>query len=105
MATGVNDGQLTNPQIVRLASAISAKDMAAIAEGYMDIDDAAIKILESKHKYDAGAFNREIIRYWTRRNPDKQIQVIYTGHLMGNVRSILKGHVIQKGDPGHLKFG
>ena len=36
MATGGDQGrQLTNKQIVRLAAAISASNMAAIAEGYV----------------------------------------------------------------------
>ena len=39
-------GHLTRKQIVRLAAAISADNMAAIAEGYMDIDDATIKNLQ-----------------------------------------------------------
>ena len=45
MATGGegDTNQLTRKQIVRLARAISMNNMAAIAEGYMDIDDATIK--------------------------------------------------------------
>ena len=42
-------------------------NMAAIAEGYMDIDDATIKNKKSENKDDAEAFNREIIRIWRNR--------------------------------------
>ena len=56
--------QLTPQQIVRLAAAISMNNMAAIAEGYMAIDDATIKNKKSENKDDAEAFNREIIKIW-----------------------------------------
>ena len=68
MATGGASEQLTPKQIVRLAAAISANNMRAIAEGYMDIDDTTIKNLQYKNKDNAEAFNREIIRRWTSRN-------------------------------------
>ena len=67
--------QLTNKQIVRLASAISAKKMAAIAEGYMDIDGATIKNKKYENKDDAEAFNREIIKLWLYKNPYDQVKV------------------------------
>ena len=53
---------MTNRQIVRLAAAISANNMAAIAEGYMDISDETIKNKKYENKDDAKAFNREIIK-------------------------------------------
>ena len=69
-------GHVTRKQIVRLAAAISADNMAAIAEGYMDIDDATIKNLQYENKGQAQAFNREILRYWTNKNSGPtQIQV------------------------------
>ena len=69
-------GHVTRKQIVRLAAAISADNMAAIAEGYMDIDDATIKNLQYENKAQAQAFNREILRYWTNKNSGQtQIQV------------------------------
>ena len=76
MASRMEKGQqLTRKQIVRLASAISAKNMAAIAEGYMDIDDVTIKNLQYENKDNAEAFNRAVIRLWKNQNPDDQIQV------------------------------
>ena len=75
MATGGNTDQLTNNQIVRLAATISANNMAAIAEGYMDISSETIKNKKYENKDDAEAFSREIIRYWMNRNPNNQVEV------------------------------
>ena len=66
---------VTPQQIVRLAAAISADNMASIAEGYMDIDDTTIKNLQYENRGKAEAFNREMIRHWANRNPDNQVQV------------------------------
>ena len=69
-------GRLTNPQIVRLAASISADNMESIAEGYMDISPETVK----NTKRDAGnseAFNRDIIRYWSNKNPDDQVKVSF----------------------------
>ena len=69
MATGGDRGQqLTNRQIVRLASAITANNMAAVAEGYMDIDETTIKNKRYENKDDAQAFNREILKVWIYKN-------------------------------------
>ena len=51
MATDGDTGQLTPRQIVRLAHTISADHMAAIAEGYMDIDEVAVKHIETGHEH------------------------------------------------------
>ena len=75
MASKEDKQQLTNKQIVRLAAAISANNMAAIAEGYMDIDDATIKIKKYENKDDAEAFNRDIIKTWLYKNPNDQVKV------------------------------
>ena len=75
MATHQDPGRLTPRQIVRLAAAISADNMSAIAEGYMDISDETIKNKKFENKDDAEAFNREILKYWTYGNPDNQVQV------------------------------
>ena len=75
MASGGNSEQLTSRQIVRLAAAISANDMAAIAEGYMDISGEEIRNKKYENKDDAQAFNREIIRYWRKKNPENQVEV------------------------------
>ena len=64
MASSKDSDQLSPKQIVRLARTISADNMSAIAEGYMDIDDATIKNKKSENKDDAEAFNREIIKIW-----------------------------------------
>ena len=69
------EGQLTQNQIVRLASSISMNNVAAIAEGYMDISDEVVKNKRSENKDDAEAFNREIIKIWRNKNPDNQIKV------------------------------
>ena len=50
--------------------------MASIAEGYLGITDETIKELQSENKDNAEAFNREIFRDWTRRNPQDQVKVI-----------------------------
>ena len=74
MATGGDSGQLTNRQIVRLAAAISANNMVAIAEGYLDIDDATIKNKKYENKDDAQAFNREIIKEWRNKNSGNYVK-------------------------------
>ena len=68
MATSEKKGYLTPRQIVRLAAAISANNMAAIAEGYMDISDETIKNKKYENKDSAEAFNREILKYWKNMN-------------------------------------
>ena len=76
MATGDDlKQQLTNRQIVCLGAAISANDMAAIAEGYMDIDETTIKNKKYENKDDADAFNRAMLRTWANRNPENQVHV------------------------------
>ena len=76
MATGGEDpDQLTRKQIVRLAAAISANNLAAIAEGYMDIDDVTIKNLQYENKEQAQAFNRDVIKYWICKNQHNRVKV------------------------------
>ena len=58
----------TRRQIVRLAAAISADNMASIAEGYLDISDETVKNKKFENKDSAEAFNREILKYWLNRN-------------------------------------
>ena len=67
-ASNEKEGYLTNKQIVRLAAAISADNMAAIVEGYMDISDETIKNKKYENKDSAEAFNREILKYWINKN-------------------------------------
>ena len=59
--------RLTPQQISRLAGAISAKKMAAIAYGYMDIRDETIENIRFENKNDAEKFNREIILLWAKK--------------------------------------
>ena len=61
--------QLTNRQIVRLAAFIPADNMAAIAEGYMNISDETVKNFRYENRGQAQAFNREIITFWINTNP------------------------------------
>ena len=61
--------KLTNKQLVRLASSISADNMAAIAEGYMNISDEIVKNFRYENRGQAQAFNREIIKFWANTNP------------------------------------
>ena len=75
MASTENKQQLRPRQIVRLAAAIPANNMAVIAEGYLDIDDATIKNIKYENKDDAQAFNREIIKLWAYKNPENQVKV------------------------------
>ena len=75
MASKEDGQQLTRKQIVRLGAAISADNMVAIAEGYMNIDDVTIKNIQYENKGQAEAFNRDVIKYWTHKNPDNQVQV------------------------------
>ena len=78
MATGGDqEQQLTNRQIVRLAAGISANNMAAIAEGYMDIDEATIKNKKYENKDDAHAFNWEIIKTWIYRKSGDYVKVCH----------------------------
>ena len=75
MASEEDKHQLTGKQIVRLAAAISVNNMAAIAEGYMDITPETVKNKKYENKDDAEAFNREIIKIWSCKNPDDQVKV------------------------------
>ena len=68
MASNEPKGQFTRKQIVRLAANISLNNMAAIAEGYMDISEETIKNIKYENKDDAQACNREIKEYWWNQN-------------------------------------
>ena len=76
MASGQTAGCLTSRQIVRLAAAISADNMAAISEGYMDISNETVRNLQYENKAQEQAFNREVIRYLLNKNSGTdQVQV------------------------------
>ena len=74
--------QLTQSQIVSLATMTSITNMMVIAEGYMDISDETIKNLQYENKGQAEAFNREIIKYWAKKNPVDQVQVHIIGYFL-----------------------
>ena len=79
-------GWLTNNQIVRLAAAVSSRDMESIALGYLNIEDETIKNVKYENKDNAEVFNRGIIRRWTYQNPGhKQTQV--SQHLRSSISS------------------
>ena len=77
MATAEPAGPLTARQIVRLAAAVSAKSMAAIAEGYMDISDETIKNHQLENKDNVQAFNRAVIKHWRNKNSGDQVKVSF----------------------------
>ena len=78
MLTGGDPNHLTPRQIVRLAAAISANNMTAIAEGYMGISDETIKNKKYENKDDAQAFNREIIKVWIYKNSGDYVKVCHS---------------------------
>ena len=75
MTTG-GDASVTNKDIVRLAEAISAKNVESIALGYMGIEWETLENLKTENKDDAKGFSRDVIRRWCNMNsgPD-QIKV------------------------------
>ena len=75
-ASGGGEG-ITPRQIVRLAAAISADNMAAIAEGYMDISDETIKNIR-RDTSNSEAFNREILKYWINKNSGPNLAKVFT---------------------------
>ena len=64
------DGQLTNNQIVRLARAVSSRDMESIALGYLGIEEEATKNFKDARRDNMEAFNRDIIQHWGHKNPE-----------------------------------
>ena len=74
MASERKEGRLITEQIARLAAAISADNMASIAEGYMGISHETVKNIR-QDEGNSQAFNREIIRSWANKISRNQIQV------------------------------
>ena len=96
MATGEDSGQLTRRHIVRLASAISADSMEAIAEGYMDINRETVNNIR-RDETNSEAFNREIIRYWANKNPGRnQVNVSTYSHNKLTSKGTKSSEVLQK---------
>ena len=75
MATG-GGRSISNNMIVRLAEAISAKNLEVMAMKYMGIEWETLENLKRQHREDVQAFSRDVIRKWCYMNsgPD-QIQV------------------------------
>ena len=73
------EGQLTNNQIVRLATAISNRDTESIALGYLGIEEETIKNFKDARRDNMEAFNRDVIQHWVHKNPEpNQIEVSLT---------------------------
>ena len=87
MASKDKKRSLTPRQIVRLASAISTDNMESIAEGYLDISPETIKNIRCDSS-NSEAFNRHVIRHWTYKNPEDQVQVkhIRCHSMLGRIR-------------------
>ena len=74
MAT--NKGRLDTRQRVRLANAISGRDMETIALGYLGFEDEELKSLIDEHKSQAQRINRDILQKWCNKNSgDTQTKV------------------------------
>ena len=69
------EGRLTNEQRVQLSVAISANSMVKIALAYLNLSDADVKNIQNDEKGNSEAQNREILKAWSYRNPDNQVQV------------------------------
>ena len=65
----VKEGQLSLQQISHIAAVISARDMATIAEGYMEISHETIRSLQYKNKESPDKFKTQIIDTWCKTNP------------------------------------
>ena len=72
----VKEGQLSLQQISHIAAVISARDMATIAEGYLEISHETIRSLQYENKESPDKFKRQIFATWCKANPGKnQAQV------------------------------
>ena len=65
----VKEGQLSLQQISHIVAVISARDMATIAEGYMDISHETIRSLQYENKASPDKFKRQIFAKWCEANP------------------------------------
>ena len=61
--------RLIGNQITRLASAIEARYMVMIAEGFMDISYDSIKNMQYESNYDSATSKGRIIRHFVRKIP------------------------------------
>ena len=65
----VKEGPLSLQQISHITAVISARDMAMIAEGYMDISQETIRSLQYENKESPDRFKRQIFATWCEANP------------------------------------
>ena len=74
----MEQGRLTNSEIVPLARDISCQNMESIALGYLGFDQEVIDSLKTAHRENTEAFNRAILCRWANQNPgNDQVQVEY----------------------------
>ena len=74
----MEQGRLTNAEIVPLAREISCQNMESIALGYLGFDQDVIDSLKIAPRENMEAFNRAILRRWANQNPgNDQVQVEY----------------------------
>ena len=66
----VKEWPLSLQQIRHIAAVISARDMATIAEGYMDFSHETVRTLQYENKESPDKFKRQIIDTWSKTNPD-----------------------------------
>ena len=66
----VKEGQLSLQQISDIAAVTSARDMATIAEGYMDVSHETIRSLQYENKESPQKFKRQIFTTWCEANSD-----------------------------------
>ena len=68
MATG-GDYSITDSIVVRLAEAISAKNLESIAMKYMGIESETLENLRRQHRDDIQGLSGDIMRKWCYMNP------------------------------------
>ena len=72
----MEEGRLTNAQIVSLAREISCQNVESIGLGYLGFDQEVIDNLKTAHRDNTEAFNRDILRRWAYQNEgNDQVQV------------------------------
>ena len=85
----MEQGRLTNAEIVRLAREISCQNMESIALGYLGFDQEVIDSLKIAHRENTEVFNRAILRRWANQNPgNDQVQVEYKNIVFFKLESV-----------------
>ena len=78
MASSTTAGRLTGPQYVRLATAISDKNMKNIAELVLDFGKVTIDNIASSTNNDPIGFNKEILHHWSNKNAGSDQTLVST---------------------------